>query len=74
MLSTLPEGPWGRRLGDTARLRQGDPEIAPWKNYPPSGAEALSLTLAQALELLGETTCDDYLNGTVYWRSIPAKV
>jgi hypothetical protein len=61
-------------VGDIARLRQGDPESTPLRPVHHPGAEALSLTLAQALELLGETTCDDYMNGTVYWRSIPAKV
>ncbi|MBI4644562.1 MAG: N-6 DNA methylase [Deltaproteobacteria bacterium] len=38
------------------------------------GAGALGLTLEQALEHLGETTCDIYLNESAYWRNIPAKV
>ncbi len=38
------------------------------------GAAALGLTLEQALEHLGETTCDVYLNESAYWQSIPAKV
>jgi hypothetical protein len=38
------------------------------------GAGALGLTLEQALEHLGENTCDIYLNEVAYWRNIPAKV
>ncbi len=38
------------------------------------GAAALGLTLEQALEHLGETTCDVYLNEAAYWRNIPVKV
>ena len=38
------------------------------------GAAALGLTPEQALEHLGETTCDIYLNEVAYWRNIPAKV
>jgi hypothetical protein len=38
------------------------------------GARALGLTLEQAQEHLGETTCDICLNGVAYWRNIPAKV
>ena len=38
------------------------------------GAGALGLTPEQALEHLGETTCDIYLNEVAYWRNIPAKV
>jgi len=38
------------------------------------GAGALGLTLEQALEHLGETTCDIYLNESAYWRNVPAKV
>ena len=38
------------------------------------GAGALGLTPEQALEHLGETTCDIYLNESAYWRNIPAKV
>ncbi len=38
------------------------------------GAAALGLTLEQALEHLGETTCDVYLNDAAYWQNIPAKV
>jgi len=38
------------------------------------GAGALGLTLEQALEHLGETTCDIYLNEVAYWQNVPAKV
>jgi hypothetical protein len=38
------------------------------------GAPALGLTLEQALEHLGESTYDIYLNDTAYWRNIPEKV
>lgn len=38
------------------------------------GAGALGLTSEQALEHLGETTCDIYLNESAYWRNVPAKV
>ena len=38
------------------------------------GAKVLGLTAKQALEHLGETTCDIYLNGKAYWKNIPAKV
>jgi hypothetical protein len=38
------------------------------------GAQALGLSLEQALEYLGETTFDVYLNEVAYWRNIPEKV
>ena len=38
------------------------------------GAEVLGITLEQALEHLGKTTCDIYLNESAYWRNVPAKV
>ena len=38
------------------------------------GAQARGLTLEQALEHLGETTYDIYLNEVAYWRNIPEKV
>lgn len=51
------------------------------RNYTPEeltaireGAGALGLTPEQALEHLGETTCDIYLNESAYWQNIPAKV
>jgi hypothetical protein len=37
------------------------------------GTKALGLTLGQAVERLGDTTCDVYLNGIAYWKNIPAK-
>ncbi len=38
------------------------------------GAEALGLTLEEALKHLGQTTFDIYLNEVAYWRNIPDKV
>lgn len=38
------------------------------------GAGALGLTLEEAIEHLGETTCDIYLNESAYWQNIPARV
>lgn len=38
------------------------------------GAEALGLTPGQALDLLGRTTLDVYLNGRAFWRNIPKNV
>jgi len=38
------------------------------------GAGALGLSIEQALEHLGGTTCDIYLNEAAYWRNIPAKI
>ncbi|MBI5696547.1 MAG: DNA methyltransferase, partial [Nitrospirae bacterium] len=38
------------------------------------GAKALGLTLDEAMEHLGETTYDIYLNDTAYWKDIPRKV
>jgi hypothetical protein len=38
------------------------------------GTGALGLTLAEALELLGETTCDVYLNARACWRNVPHHV
>jgi hypothetical protein len=38
------------------------------------GAEALSLTLDDALRLLGPNTRDIYLNDIAFWRNVPARV
>ncbi|MBM4273372.1 MAG: DNA methyltransferase [Deltaproteobacteria bacterium] len=38
------------------------------------GAAALGLTVEAALEHLGESTYDIYLNDAAYWRNIPEKV
>jgi hypothetical protein len=38
------------------------------------GARAMGLTPEQALEHLGATTFDIYLNEVAYWRNIPARV
>ncbi len=39
-----------------------------------TGAEALGLTLEEALAHLGATTRDIYLNDVAYWRNVPAGV
>ena len=39
-----------------------------------AGAEALGLTLEEALAHLGATTRDIYLNDVAYWRNVPAGV
>jgi len=39
-----------------------------------TGAEALGLSLDQALACLGEDTRDVYLNGVAYWSNVPARV
>ena len=60
-------------MGGTGRLTQRpytDDELAAIK----TGAEALGLTLDQALDRLGHTTCDVYLNDRVCWRNVPARV
>ena len=44
------------------------------KNAAARAAGALGLTPEQALEHLGETTCDIYLNEVAYWQNVPAKV
>ena len=38
------------------------------------GAEALGLSLEEALAQLGETTVDVYLNEVAYWRCVPSGV
>jgi hypothetical protein len=38
------------------------------------GAEALDLSLEEALARLGERTCDVYLNDVAYWQNIPKEV
>lgn len=47
-----------------------DEELAAFE----AGAEALSMTLDQMLDLLGEQTVDVYLNDNAYWRNVPANV
>ncbi|MBM4162411.1 MAG: hypothetical protein FJ217_15080 [Ignavibacteria bacterium] len=39
-----------------------------------SGAKVRGLTLKKALEHLGESTCDVYLNDVAFWGNIPEKV
>jgi hypothetical protein len=38
------------------------------------GAQLLGIPAEQVFQLLGETTCDVYLNDVAYWKNIPAKV
>lgn len=38
------------------------------------GAEALGMTLDEALAQLGRATCDVYLNDRAYWRNVPEGV
>jgi hypothetical protein len=38
------------------------------------GAQALGLGQEQALEHLGRTTCDVYLNDVAYWKNVPIRV
>jgi len=38
------------------------------------GAEALGITVEEAIEQLGDTTCDIYLNNIAYWKNVPIKV
>ncbi len=38
------------------------------------GVVVLGLTMEEAIERLGNTTCDIYLNNTVYWKNVPTKV
>jgi len=39
-----------------------------------AGAAELGLSREQAVECLGKTTFDVYLNGVAYWRNVPARV
>jgi len=38
------------------------------------GAAALGMTVDAALDCLGGTTRDVYLNGVAYWANVPAKL
>ncbi len=38
------------------------------------GAEVLGHTVEEAIEHLGDTTCDIYLKNTAYWKNVPKKV
>ena len=38
------------------------------------GARATGLTVEEALQHLGTTTCDIYLNNVAYWKNVPANV
>lgn len=38
------------------------------------GAEAIGLIVEEALQHLGTTTCDIYLNNIAYWKNVPSNV
>ncbi len=70
---------WGRPgKGGVCMPRQGtikEREYAPDElEAIRAGAEALGLTLEQALQRLGPTTRDVYLNQVAYWKNVPARV
>jgi hypothetical protein len=56
----------------------GKAEARPWteteRERLASLAATYSLTLAQALTLLGDTCLDVYLNGATFWAAVPANV
>ena len=72
-------GSWGYLQG--GYITMPGPGTSAERDYTPdelnaieTGARALDLTLAQALDLLGATTYDIYLNDIAYWRNVPANV
>lgn len=68
---TIREGTVTMPGGGTYTERDyDDEELAAFE----AGAEALSMTLDQMLDLLGEQTVDVYLNDNAYWRNVPANV
>lgn len=70
---------WGYR-GDAGIIMPGKGKAIE-RDYTPdemdeikAGASVLGLTIEQALQHLGQTTYDVYLNEIAYWKNIPAKV
>jgi Type ISP C-terminal specificity domain len=70
---------WGHR-GKGGITMPGQGKIVK-RDYTPDeldaikkGAQLLGIPAEQVLQLLGETTCDVYLNDVAYWKNIPAKV
>ena len=57
-------------MGKVVERQYSDDEL----NAIRTGAEAHSLSANQVFQLLGETTCDVYLNAVAYWRNVPIKV
>lgn len=70
---------WGRPgKGGVCMPRQGTLKA---REYAPdeleairAGAEPLGLSMEQALEHLGRTTYDVFLNDGAYWKNVPAQV
>ena len=70
---------WGRPgKGGVCMPRQGTLKA---REYAPdeleairAGAEPLGLSMEQALEHLGRTTYDVFLNDGAYWKNVPARV
>ncbi|MCL4367929.1 MAG: hypothetical protein M1337_01960, partial [Actinobacteria bacterium] len=58
----------GRSGPEPRGARTGPPEV------PGEGGRTLGRTFDEVLELLGENTLDVYLNGSVYWKNVPARV
>jgi hypothetical protein len=70
---------WGH-AGKGGVVMPGSGKLAP-REYTPDelaaieqGAKALGLSREAALALLGARTFDVYLNGTAYWKNVPANV
>jgi hypothetical protein len=70
---------WGAAgQGDTVMPRRGDARERKWTENEAARlttvAAAQSLTLDDALELLGQRCVDVYLNGGAYWAAVPVNV
>jgi hypothetical protein len=70
---------WGSRgQGSTVMPGRGKSEARPWSEIERERlttlAAAQSLSLDQALSLLGESCFDIYLNGATLWTAVPANV
>ncbi len=70
---------WGHAGKDAATMPGKGKAVK--RDYTPEelaalreGAPPLGLTLEQAMEHLGKSTYDIYLNDTAYWQNIPEKV
>ena len=70
---SLPRSrPLGAGLGRSGPEPRGARTVPP--EVPGEGGRTLGLTFAQMRELLGENTLDVYLNGSVFWKNVPARV
>jgi hypothetical protein len=69
---------WGYHQDTKVMAGNGKAEARPWteteRERLASLAATYSLTLAQALTLLGDTCLDVYLNGATFWAAVPANV